>query len=870
MWFRRIFLCFLAASLLGPGSTCAETNAADLLRRADQLADLFNWADAGPLYHQAAKLFDAEGDLQKATHAKIGETRASMETLDLPATSDFLGRELDSAPLQNDLRLRLMCLIVKGDIDGEIDSGPAFADWTEALKTAQKLGDKRWESRARAELGFQQFLRGDSAAAMKAVASALIYAHQTGDIGAQVRYLGAIGTVLALRQSNDQAIQYLDQAIGLAEKTPDAGYPFVAAAGKIQALINKREFGSALSLISEAKQEAEVRHKNIKLAQLLLFEADIAMEQQRWPEAARILKSVAGLPSARQSRLFSECEMKLADLYRQQHDLRTAEAAASAAISATGGSSDIYLAPARLRTLAAVESALGRKAKADELLQRATDIVEGFVAHAPDLPVRSAILTEASAIFADHFALAANRGRRDEAFRIIEEIRGRIVAERLLHPAIPDVADIKTEDEVRRLKVSLVRARTQVQRRMLSDQLFFAEQARWTKLSEEKQFPSINPSFEIALGEVQRHLERHEVILEFVLGADHSFCLRISRFETKIVQLAPKAKIETAATDYLTQVKARQDCGKAARELHAELIEPLRLPQDVSSIIVVNDGVLNLIPFAALADQTGQLLIRKYTIWYLPSAGALVLQRRMHKVEAPRMLLAIGGVEYGAAAARASGTRGSDYDFDLSKMPDLPGTAEEVRSAAETLGANDAVLKIGMDGTKTEFKKAQLDQFRIIHLAVHGKADSKNVERAALIFRPNPPADDGLLESREILGLHLNADLVVLSACETAVGHLQGEEGIATLARIFLMVGARSVVSTLWQIDDNYSLFLMKRFYIHLRGGKTVAQALALSQNELLDKFGSDSSPADWAAFTLIGEGNTLIASTNVKEARQR
>ena len=113
-----------------------------------------------------------------------------------------------------------MCLIVKGDIDGEIDSGPAFADWTEALKTAQTLSDKRWESRARAELGFQQFLRGDSAAAMKAVAGALIYAHQTRDVGAQIRYLGAIGTGLALRQSDDQAIQYLDQAIGLAKKTP--------------------------------------------------------------------------------------------------------------------------------------------------------------------------------------------------------------------------------------------------------------------------------------------------------------------------------------------------------------------------------------------------------------------------------------------------------------------------------------------------------------------------------------------------------------------------------------------------------------------------------------------------------------------------
>ena len=97
MLFRRVGYFFLTAALLQPVSACAETNAVDLLRRADQFADLFNWSDAGPLYHQAAKLFEREGDVPNKTYAKLGEIRASMETLDLPATSDFLGRELDSS-----------------------------------------------------------------------------------------------------------------------------------------------------------------------------------------------------------------------------------------------------------------------------------------------------------------------------------------------------------------------------------------------------------------------------------------------------------------------------------------------------------------------------------------------------------------------------------------------------------------------------------------------------------------------------------------------------------------------------------------------------------------------------------------------------
>src|SRR5205814_4832023 len=131
---------------------------------------------------------------------------------------------------------------------------------------------------------------------------------------------------------------------------------------------------------------------------------------------------------------------------------------------------------------------------------------------------------------------------------------------------------------------------------------------------------------------------------------------------------------------------------------------------------------------------------------------------------------------------------------------------------------------IGTSATKSAFEHSDLADHAIIHLAVHGVANEKHPERAALILLSDTSAgDDGILEASEIVHLHTNADLVVLSACDTAVGSLQGEEGIANLSLAFMLAGAKNVVSTLWSIDDTSAFYLMKRFYSHLAARSTVA-----------------------------------------------
>ena len=133
----------------------------------------------------------------------------------------------------------------------------------------------------------------------------------------------------------------------------------------------------------------------------------------------------------------------------------------------------------------------------------------------------------------------------------------------------------------------------------------------------------------------------------------------------------------------------------------------------------------------------------------------------------------------------------------------------------------------------------------MFHLAVHAIANETRPDRAALVLLSDPiNGEDGFLQTSEVVQLPLNADLVVLSACDTAVGPVQGEEGVETLSRAFLLAGARTVVSTLWSIDDDTTLYLMKSFYAQLARKKPVPYALRVAKKEYVEHLRTDQSTA--------------------------
>jgi CHAT domain-containing protein len=217
--------------------------------------------------------------------------------------------------------------------------------------------------------------------------------------------------------------------------------------------------------------------------------------------------------------------------------------------------------------------------------------------------------------------------------------------------------------------------------------------------------------------------------------------------------------------------------------------------------------------------------------------------------------LALGGVPYNEKTINAL-TRG----YKPEELGNLPGSAEEVLSAAATFAKDKNDVLVGSDASEGAFKKARLEGYRVIHLAVHGVANQERPDQAALILLSDPAAgEDGILQATEVLQLRTNADLVVLSACDTAIGRIQGAEGIANLARAFLLSGARSVVATLWQIDDTFSSTMMTQFYQHLAFGRSVAESLTLAKRDIMSMFGDAAVPYYWAGYTLEGVGSNVI-----------
>jgi CHAT domain-containing protein/uncharacterized protein HemY len=279
--------------------------------------------------------------------------------------------------------------------------------------------------------------------------------------------------------------------------------------------------------------------------------------------------------------------------------------------------------------------------------------------------------------------------------------------------------------------------------------------------------------------------------------------------------------------------------------LHQLLIDPIAslLPKDPNAhVIFIPQKSLFQVPFPALQDASGTYLIEKHTILTAPSIQVLDLTRQQ------RQKLAQKPVNSSRALVLGNPTMPSVSSYPgAPKQPlsPLPGAEAEAIAIAPLLNTQAIT---GAQGTKAEIVQ-KMPQASIIHLATHGLLDDLRGLGSAIALAPSG-SDDGLLTAEEIFDMKLQANLVVLSACNTGFGRITGD-GVIGLSRALISAGVPSVIVSLWAVPDAPTSELMQSFYQNLQNNPDKAQAL---RQAMLTTMKTHPQPRNWAAFTLIGE----------------
>lgn len=328
-----------------------------------------------------------------------------------------------------------------------------------------------------------------------------------------------------------------------------------------------------------------------------------------------------------------------------------------------------------------------------------------------------------------------------------------------------------------------------------------------------------------------------ELLLETSLGPDSSFLFAISRHRMLLLRLPGEsewARRLSLADDVLARTPRDHDA-RAALAVLASLRRSLRLDEalavlpDCAAVIVSPDGILHRAPFEAMLAESGIPVSRT------PSAAMLAAMRHRPALPAPTAMLVLDGRAPALGAPLRGASREAQWLAD--RFPDAQWRT--------------------VDSTRVAFGRAELAQYQVLHFAGHTRADDQHPWRSGILVRTSSSRQPALeLAAEDIATQPMNAELVVLSSCESGAGRVTTGEGLAGLSTAFLAAGARTVVASLWPVEDEVTARLMREFYLRLARGEPAGEALRAAR-ERLRRDPRTAHPFHWAGFVITGEAGS-------------
>jgi CHAT domain-containing protein/tetratricopeptide (TPR) repeat protein len=467
----------------------------------------------------------------------------------------------------------------------------------------------------------------------------------------------------------------------------------------------------------------------------------------------------------------------------------------------------------------------------------------------------------------------ANAGLLDEEMRTRQQIEAVLKERSLLLAAKAPESETKMAD---------LKLETLLARRDRLDVEIRSQSPRYATLAN---------SHHTGLKELQQQLDADTVLLEYYLGKEESYLWAVTADEIQGHTLPGEALIQKKAEPVYDLISRRsglelssKDREKAywaaAGQLSQILLAPISPKLKKRRLLVVADGILQYIPFQSLpapettaaAGREPYPLVLDHEIVYQPSASTLAILRSEpeRRPKSEKLIAIFADPVFESDDLRLSKKSSQADPQTLSLQNQAAGrgpeeeayarlyfSREEARGVESLIGRENIDLFTDFDANRNAALASRLRQYRILHFATHGKLDSEHPELSSIVLSLYDRKGErlsGHLRLHDIYNLELSADLVVLSACETALGKQIKGEGLIGLTRGFMYAGASRVMASLWKVSDRSTAELMKHFYqFHLKEGLSPAAALQKAQITMWQK-PEWRAPYHWAGFVLQGE----------------
>ena len=746
--------------------------------------------------------------------SRQGNQRQAIET---QMRSLALARQLESRPEEavvlNNLGLAYHELS---------DERHAIEQFEQAVRIQHELGNSASEGAGWSNLGAIHYTQGDLQESLDAFEKALDLRKRGGDRKGEANTIAKIAVLRHAFGQDDEALTAFQEALKIDREVGDRLEESVATTNLGNVYMSQGRYAEAMQRFDEALHLQEQWGKSKDYGNDLSFKAVALTSLGRREEAAQVFEeALAAQRSVENRRGESETLARMAALQLARGMAQEGAQYATESARIADSIGEKRSRAEALYQLARCERAMGHRPQALEAIEetlRLSETVRGGVA---DYDLRAFYFSKVRDQYDLKIDVLMQSGDVAGAFETAEASRARSLRE-LIRDRLPE--GLAADSEV------------------------------------------------VRLADIQKQLDAQTVALEYSLGRDASYVFVVTADAIRAVTLGARSPIETAARNLYSKWSTHQDSMADCEALSQLVLGPVKSSFERKRVAVAPDGALAYIPFGALLSAPGRRLIEDREVVSLVSLSTLKLLRDStgKREPAPKTVAIFADPVFSrddprvSQSAKGSAAAGGNEELErsagdagLAGLERLVSTRREAAAISALVASGQRWEALDFDANRAAVNNPKLGEFRIVHFATHGLVNSRDPRLSGLVFSlvdRQGRSQDGFLRTGDVFNLKLGADLVVLSACQTALGKELRGEGFLGLTRGFMYAGAPRVLASLWRVADSATTELMSYFYEsllkdHLPASEALRRAeLRLMRNPLR------SAPYYWAGFTLQGD----------------